>query len=219
MAKTTKTNGSKNLGTKKISSDGLGLSGLLTGKSSDKKEKTLEDLFEDGLKDMLSAEKQLVEALPKVAKAAQNEELQNAIEFHLEQTKKQAQRLEKIMTHLKIEAGSKECEAMKGLIKEADEIIENFPEGPVRDAALIIGAQKVEHYEIASYGSLCELADVLGMSKIHDVLGRTLNEEEQTDQDLSELAQEINDDAMESQDDSDEESTPSKGQRRYGSPL
>jgi ferritin-like metal-binding protein YciE len=217
--KTGSASGSKNQ-TGKASSDGMGLSELLKG---NKEQKTLKDLFQDGLKDMLSAEKQLVEALPKVAEAAHSEDLQNAVEHHLKQTEKHVQRLEKIMTYLKVESGSKECEAMKGLIKEADEIIKNFPEGPVRDSALIIGAQKVEHYEIASYGSLCELADVLGMSKIHDTLGRTLDEEEQTDQDLSDLAQDINDEALESEgesyEDNNSSSSGSKGTKGYGSSL
>jgi ferritin-like metal-binding protein YciE len=215
----------KNQTAKKGNADGLGLSEMIKGTSADQKQKTLKDLLEDGLKDMLSAEKQLVEALPKVAQAAYSEELQDAVEHHLEQTKKHVSRLEKIMSYLKVEQGSKECEAMKGLIKEADEIIKNFPEGPVRDSALIIGAQKVEHYEIASYGSLCELADVLGLNKIHDTLGRTLDEEEQTDQDLTDLAMEINDEAMELSENFDEDEemnssgSKSKGNRGYGTSL
>jgi len=212
IAKTT----SKSQITKSGNSDDVELTELSKGKSgADSQEKTLKGLLKDGLKDMLSAEKQLVEALPKVAQAAYSEELQDAVEHHLEQTKKHVMRLEKIMAYLEVEQGSKECEAMKGLIKEADEIIKNFPEGPVRDSALIIGAQKVEHYEIASYGSLCELADVLGLNKIHDTLGRTLDEEEQTDKDLSELAMEINDEALEFSDE-DDDSDKSKG---YGSLL
>jgi ferritin-like metal-binding protein YciE len=217
--KETKTNKSG-----KASSDVMGISKLLDKISSadGTQHKTIKDLFQDGLKDMLSAEKQLVEALPKVAKAAHSEQLQDAVEFHLEQTKKHVMRLEKIMQHLDVEEGTKECEAMKGLVKEADEVIKNFPEGPVRDSALIIGAQKVEHYEIASYGSLCELADALGMGKIHDTLGRTLDEEKQTDHDLSELAMEINDEALESSDEDDEEgnsNSKSKGKKGYGSSL
>jgi len=221
----TKTKTTGKLSKTSVSSDGMGGLTDVQSTKSTSKQKTLKDLFQDGLKDIYSAEKQLIEALPKVAKAAYSEDLQDAVEHHLEQTKKHVERLEKIMSYLKIEQGSKECEAMKGLIKEADEVIKNFPEGPVRDSALIIGAQKVEHYEIASYGSLCELADVLGMSKIHDTLGRTLEEEEQTDHDLTDLAQDINDEAMESQGEMDEEeesetsASKSKGKKGYGTSL
>jgi ferritin-like metal-binding protein YciE len=161
-----------------------------------KEHKTLNDLLHDGLKDMLSGEKQLVEALPAMAKAAYSEELQDAFEKHLGQTKRHVERLEKVMMRLNISnAEEEQCEAMEGLIKEGKEIIERYAPGPVRDSALIIAAQKVEHYEIASYGSLCELCDVLGYSNLHDILGRTLDEEEDTDQDLTDLAQDINDEA------------------------
>ena len=166
--------------------------------ASGKQHKTLNDLLEDGLKDMLSAEKQLVEALPEMVQAADNEELQDAFRKHLEQTKRHVERLQKVMTRLNITVSEEEkCEAMEGLIREGKEIIERYESSPVRDSALIIAAQKVEHYEIASYGSLCELCDVLGYSNLHDVLGRTLDEEEETDKDLSELAQDINDEAHE----------------------
>lgn len=169
-----------------------------SARGGQKAQKTLEDLFEDGLKDIYSAEKQLIEALPKMAKAADSEELEEAFEFHLQQTKKQAERIEKIFERLGIESDdSKECEAMKGLIEEAEEIISEFEAGPVRDSALIIAAQKVEHYEIAAYGSLCELADVLGMNKECDILDRTLQEEGDTDHNLTELAMYINDYALE----------------------
>jgi ferritin-like metal-binding protein YciE len=201
----------KTFTTKGFSSDGLsvGEKTKSTLTSVGNKKKTLKDLFHDGLKDIFSAEKQLVEALPKMEEAAHNEELKSAFADHLEQTKKQQQRLEKIMQHLGV-TGDENCEAMEGLIKEGEEIIQNYPEGSVRDAALIIGAQKVEHYEIASYGSLCELADVLGLGKIHDVLGRSLNEEEDTDTLLSEIAQDINDEAYDEEDFDLEEDTSFK---------
>jgi ferritin-like metal-binding protein YciE len=166
--------------------------------ASGKQHKTLNDLLEDGLKDILSAEKQLVEALPEMAQAAYSEELQDAFEKHLEQTKRHVERVQKVMSRLNISTeGEEQCEAMEGLIAEGKEIIENYEPSPVRDSALIIAAQKVEHYEIASYGSLCELCDVLGYSNLHDILGRTLDEEEDTDQDLTDLAQDINDEAHE----------------------
>jgi ferritin-like metal-binding protein YciE len=192
----------KTSATKSYSSDSIGLGEKIksTLTSGTKKKKSLMDLFHDGLKDIYSGETQLVEALPKMAEAADNEELSGAFTDHLEQTKKHVQRLEKIMQHLGVEKGSETCEAMEGLIKEGEEIIEKYEESPVRDAALIIAAQKVEHYEIAAYGSLCELADVLGMGKIHDTLGRTLDEEEDTDMLLSEIAQDINDEAYDEED-------------------
>jgi ferritin-like metal-binding protein YciE len=194
----------KNQSGKNYATNAYGVAEQLKLKSStnstSNQHKTLKDLFHDGLKDIYSAEKQLIEALPKLAKAAFNAELRDAFNDHLEQTKKQAQRLEKIMQHLGIELGSEKCEAMEGMIEEANEVMQNYPESLVRDCALIIGAQKVEHYEIATYGSLCELADVMGMSKIHDTLGRSLDEEEDTDMLLSEIAKDINDEAYEMED-------------------
>jgi ferritin-like metal-binding protein YciE len=163
-----------------------------------KKIKTLQDLLEDGLHDIYSVEIQLLEAMPLIAKAAYNEDLQNAIEFHLEQTQRQVERLEKVFSRLNVTKNeSHVCEAMKGLIRESKDIIENYEESPVRDSAIIIAAQKIEHYEIACYGSLCELSDVLGYWNIHDTLGRSLNEEEVTDHDLSNLALLVNDEACE----------------------
>jgi len=161
-------------------------------------EQTLWTLLEKGLNDIYSAEMQLVQALPEVAQAADNEELEEAINTHLEQTKKQVKRLDKVFERLGIEKDeSEECVAMKGLIEEGRKVIQEFTRGPVRDAALIIGAQKIEHYEIASYGSLCELCDVIGEERLGDLLGRTLEEEEETDELLSEIAKDINDEAAE----------------------
>ncbi len=169
-----------------------------SAKTSKKSNKTLEDLFEEGLKDIYSAENQLIEALPEMAKAAYNEDLQDAFESHLQQTRRQTERLEKIFDRLGIDKKEeKVCEAMKGLVKETEEILEEFDRSPVRDSALIIAAQKVEHYEIASYGSLCELADVLGHAKIAEMLDRSLQEEEETDHKLTGIAQDVNDEACE----------------------
>ncbi len=172
--------------------------GSLNKKGEDKKEKTLECVFKNGLKAIYSAEIQLIEALPEMAKAADSEDLQDAINKHLQETKRHAERLEKIFSKLSIDKSEvKKCLVMESIINEGKKIIEEFEEGPVRDAALIIGAQKVEHHEIASYGSLCELADVLGYHKICDILDRTLEEEENTDKDLTEIAKHINDEAFE----------------------
>jgi ferritin-like metal-binding protein YciE len=159
--------------------------------------KTLDHLFETGLKDIYSAETQLVEALPLIAKAVENEELQGAFMDHLEATKKHVERLEKVAGRLGINLQGETCAAMQGLIEEGQKVIDEFEESAVRDSALIIGAQKIEHYEIAAYGSLCELADVLGHHKIHDILGRTLDEEESTDLLLTDIARDVNDEAFE----------------------
>ena len=170
-----------------------------TGKSTSKKTgKSLDDLFEEGLKDIYNAEKQLTEALPKLAKAADSEDLKDAFMEHLGQTERQIERLEKIFERLEIDKNDVEkCEAMEGLVKEADQILEEFDRSPVRDSALIIASQKVEHYEMASYGSLCELADVLRYTKIADILHRSLLEEEDTDKHLTSLARDVNDEAYE----------------------
>jgi ferritin-like metal-binding protein YciE len=158
---------------------------------------SLKKIFEELLQDTYSAEQQLIKALPELAKAAHNEDLQDAFESHLEQTKRQAERLEKIFNRLQIEKNGEKCKAMEGLVEEGQKIIKEHEGGVTRDAALIIAAQKVEHYEIAAYGSLVELADVLGLDNIADVLERTLNEEKETDELLSEIAQDVNDEAYE----------------------
>lgn len=161
-------------------------------------QQTLHTLLEKGMRDIYSAEKQLVDALPEVVQAVDNEELEDAINTHLEQTRKQVQRLEKAFERMGLPVESNEkCAAMEGLIEETRKVIREFPRSPVRDAALIIGAQKIEHYEIAAYGSLCELADVLGDERLGDLLGRTLEEEEETDELLSEIARDVNDEAAE----------------------
>jgi|SRR5688572_13139028 len=169
-----------------------------TKSSNGKKHKTLEELLEDNLKDVYSAELQLIDALPEMADAAHNSELQQAFTNHLEQTKRHLSRLEKVFDKFEIDTDEVEtCKAMEGLIEEGKKIINEYEESHVRDSALIIGAQKIEHYEIAAYGSLCELADVLGYSNLHDLLGRTLDEEETTDEELTEIAAAINDEARE----------------------
>lgn len=173
------------------------------GNSSD--EKTLKKLFEQGLQDIYSAEQQLMEALPEMAKGAYSEDLEDAINNHLEETKKQASRLEKIFDRLNIEKEGETCKAMEGLIEEGKKILQEYPESPVRDSALIIGAQKIEHYEIAAYGSLCELADVLGFYKIAEVLDRSLAEEEQADGILTDIAKDVNDEAMEMSEEKEKE--------------
>lgn len=153
----------------------------------------LNELFVEELKDILDAEKQLVKALPKMAKAATSEKLQGAFTEHLEQTKGQVERLEKVFQSLDVAARGKHCAAMEGLVEEGKEVIEDDLEDAVRDAALIGAAQKVEHYEIASYGTLIAHARLLGRDDAVSLLQETLDEEKQTDENLTELAEsEIN---------------------------
>lgn len=147
-------------------------------------------LFMDELKDIYWAEKHLVKSLPKMRKAATSEELAGAIEEHLEVTKEHVSRLEQIFEMMGVRAAAKKCEAMEGLIAEGQTVIEDTEEdSAVRDAGLIVAAQKIEHYEIASYGSLRALANRMGQSEIASLLEQTLNEEKETDQLLTEIAE------------------------------
>lgn len=154
------------------------------------KESPLHKFFLDGLKDMYYAENALVKALKKMEEAATTEELKDAFDEHMLQTKTHYSRLEKVFKLLGEEPEEKTCKAMDGLIKEAEEIISSTEEGTMtRDAALIIAAQKVEHYEIASYGGLAQLAITMKHKKVADILEKTLNEEEDTDLLLTEIAE------------------------------
>lgn len=149
----------------------------------------LHDLFLDELKDIYWAEKHLTKALPKFRKATTNEELAAAFETHLGETEQQIARLEEVFEMMEVPARAKKCEGMEGLVKEGQQMIEETPKGTsTRDAALIISAQKVEHYEISAYGSLVQLAKTLGRTDIADILAETLEEEKATDQLLTELA-------------------------------
>lgn len=149
---------------------------------------TMDDLFLHELSDTYSAEKQMAKALPRLARAADAAELSAAFESHLEETRLQIERIERVAEDLKLKLKRIKCEAMEGLVEEGKEVIETIDEGPVRDAALIAGAQKVEHYEIASYGTLCALARQLGHVNAVKLLQETLNEEKATDQKLTALA-------------------------------
>lgn len=152
-----------------------------------------EMLMETELQDTYSAETQLLEALPKMAEAVSSPKLRKAFEEHLKQTERQVERLERVAEMLEIELEGEECEAMEGLVSEAEEIIDEFDEGPVRDAALIGAAQKVEHYEIAAYGTLCAMTKAAGMTEAASLLAETLEEEKATDEKLTQLAEsEIN---------------------------
>jgi ferritin-like metal-binding protein YciE len=154
---------------------------------------TLNDLFIDELRDVYSAEKQLVKALPKMAKGATSKRLKAGFEKHLKQTKVHVERVEQVFELIDETARAKTCEAMKGLVEEGSELLEEEAEPDVKDAALIAAAQKVEHYEIATYGTLITWAEQLGHSKAAKLLEKTLEEEKDTDRTLTELAEsEIN---------------------------
>jgi len=156
----------------------------------------LNELFVEEIKDIYDAEKQLVKALPKMARATESAELRSAFEEHLEITKAHVSRLEEVFKLLGMAARGKTCEGMKGLIEEGAEAIEEM-EGTVLDAALIASAQKVEHYEIATYGTLATFADVLDMQDAKDLLGQTLEEEKEADEKLTQIAGVINPEAEE----------------------
>jgi ferritin-like metal-binding protein YciE len=150
--------------------------------------KSVQDLLIDELRDIYHAEQQLVKALPKMAKAAKSDKLRQAFEHHLEQTRGQVERLEQVFDKLKTRSRGKPCQAMQGLIEEAKEMMEEIKTPEVLDVALITAAQKVEHYEIASYGSVCALAEALGEKEVAKLLGQTLEEEKQADQKLNQIA-------------------------------
>jgi ferritin-like metal-binding protein YciE len=150
---------------------------------------TLKDLYIDEIKDLYSAEKQLVKALPKMAKAANTPELQQAFRKHLKQTAEHASRLEQICQELGVSPRGKKCVGMEALIEEGSELIKEDPDPDVLDAGLIAKAQHVEHYEIAGYGTVRTYARQLGFENQANILQQTLNEEGETDQLLTELAE------------------------------
>ncbi|MFN2456623.1 MAG: ferritin-like domain-containing protein [Chitinophagaceae bacterium] len=152
-------------------------------------ETQLRDLFIDEVRDIYWAEKYLTKALPKMRKAATSEELANAFEEHLSVTEKQIDRLEEVFELLDVKARAIKCEGMEGLVKESEKVIQETEKGSsTRDVGIIIAAQKVEHYEIAAYGSLVQLAKTMGRDDIADLLQETLDEEKEADQLLTELA-------------------------------
>jgi len=150
---------------------------------------TLDELLEDELKDLYDAEKQLLKALPSLAEAAESNDLRAAFEKHLEQTRLHVQRVEEICNDLKIEPRGKKCVGMRGAIKEGEEVIQSDMGSEPKQAALIGAAQRVEHYEIAAYGTARAHARQLGYVKAFELLGQTLSEEKDTDQKLTQLAE------------------------------
>jgi len=160
-------------------------------------ENQLRELYVEELKDLYSAENQMVKALPKMAKAATSEDLRAGFEAHLEQTKEHVARLEKIFKALGESPKGKTCKGMQGLVAEGSEMIEEDPEPEMLDAGLISAAQRVEHYEIAGYGCVATYAELLGENEAAQILRTTLKEEHDTDERLTELSQDINVEAAE----------------------
>jgi ferritin-like metal-binding protein YciE len=151
--------------------------------------KSMEDLFLDQLRDIYHAEKQLVKALPKMAKNSTSTELRNAFQQHLRQTEEHVSRLEQVFERIDAKAKTKKCEAMEGLVEEGEEVIDSGAPAEVLDAGLICAAQKAEHYEIASYGTLITWAHQLGHHDCADILKHTLDEEKAADEKLTHIAE------------------------------
>lgn len=160
------------------------------------KVESFEDLFRHELSDLYNAEKQLTKALPKMAKAATDPALKKGFETHLKETEGQIEILDRVFEACDMKPERITCEAMKGLIEEGKEAIDEIEEGPLLDCALIVAAQKVEHYEIAGYGSMCQLAENMGWMEAKKLLGQILAQEKATDEKLTKAAQTINMQAM-----------------------
>ena len=170
------------------------------------------------LRDLYDGENQLIKALPKIAKKAESDELRSGIEKHLEQTKEHAKRIEQILEALGESVKGKKCKGMQGILGEGNETLAEGYEGAVLDSAIIASAQRVEHYEIAAYGTVREFAELLGEKEAVSLLGQTLEEEKETDRKLTEIAQSVNQEARESsgEQESDEEARPKRRARTAG---
>lgn len=179
---------------------------------------TAEELFVDELKDIYSAEKQAVKAFPRLTKAVQSEELRQAMQDHLEQTKGQIERLDRIFEILDKRSSGKTCDGMKGLVEEAQSQLEEIDKGPVLDCAIIGALQRIEHYEIAAYGTVATLAEAMGQDEVKELLGETLEEEKETDERLTQVAQSVNSEALsEGEGEEEEEGAGENGSSSNGS--
>ena len=158
---------------------------------------TLRELYVDQLRDLYDGENQIIKALPKMIESTESEELRSALEEHLEVTRQQAQRLETIFEGLGENAKGEKCKGMEGIIKEGSDVVKEDMDETVKDAAIIAAAQRVEHYEIAGYGTVRTYAGLLGEDEAEELLQQTLDEEKEADQKLSQLAEEINVEAEE----------------------
>lgn len=156
----------------------------------------LNDLFEHLLQDMYYAEKQITKALPKMAEKASNQELIDGLETHLEETNDQIEILERVFEVTGLECKGEKCDAMDGLLKEGEKLLKECRDGATCDAAIIAACQKVEHYEIASYGTLCNIAKLLGEDEAAEMLHEILEQEKATDEKLTSMADEIEEEAM-----------------------
>ena len=154
--------------------------------------KTAHDLFVSQLRDIYSAEKQAIRVYPKLAKATRSEELKAALQEHLGQTKGQIARLDRVFDVLDKKSSGEKCETMKGLVEEAHKALKNISKGPVLDAAVIAAGQQIEHYEIASYGTVAAFAEAMGHTDIQELLAATLAEERAADEKLSDIARAVN---------------------------
>ena len=179
---------------------------------------TLHELFVEELRDMYDAEKRIIKALPKIARHAQSDELRSALTEHLRQTEKQVTRLEQVFRSIDETPKGKKCDGIIGILEEGNTAMEELEEGPVLDAALIAGCQKVEHYEIASYGTLAYFAELMGQERAKELLGTTLEEEKAADEKLNTIAKsDVNRDALmgdESEDVDEEEGEMSMANER-----
>jgi ferritin-like metal-binding protein YciE len=180
---------------------------------------SIRQLYIDELKDLYNAETQLTKALPKMAKASSNAELRQAFEEHLRQTSEHVSRLEQIFEMLDESPSGKKCLGMEGLVKEGSETMQEKYDDPVKDAAIIGAAQRVEHYEIAGYGTVKAFAELLGENEHVSLIEQTLEEEKQTDEKLTQLAESINAEASQGEEEEDEvddssKKTTAKGSRR-----
>jgi len=180
---------------------------------------SLRELYVEHLRDLYDAENQLIKALPKMAKEASSDELRQGIEEHLEQTRGQAERLEQIFEQLGERPKGKKCKGMQGLIEEGQETLDEDMEEDTKDAAIIAAAQRVEHYEISGYGTARTYANLLGENEAAELLEETLNEERETDQKLTQLAEQINVEAAQGEEvEEEEEERPSRARSASSGP-
>lgn len=175
---------------------------------------SLQELYVEELKDLYDAENQIIKALPKMIDATSSEELQNALTEHLEITRQQAKRIEQIFQNMGEKLKAEKCKGMEGVIKEGADILSEDMDENVKDAAIISAAQRVEHYEMAGYGTVRTWANLLGESKAEELLQQTLDEEKEADEKLNQLAEQINIEAESGTGEEDEEERASASQRR-----
>jgi ferritin-like metal-binding protein YciE len=177
-------------------------------------QENLQELIVDQIRDLYDAEKQIVRALPKLAKAAESRELAAALQSHLEETQTQVSRLEEVFQNLRVAAKGKPCKGMKGLLEEGSEILQKEDKGALRDLAIIAACQKVEHYEMSAYGTTRTLAEHLEKQDVVDLLEQTEAEEKNADEKLTEVATSLYETADESADQSEEEVAMAAGSSR-----